>query len=173
MNFAKSNLTAAFLEAQAIVNAFASPVIASAGILLDAIEIGNEADFYRMNGRRPKSFTPTQYVMECVILFSHLILLTACRFVRWTEFAQNLSVLSPPGFWGGSFAQSSHSSIGFSPQAIIEEGILSSPPGSMISTYACFLTQPIHPDEFVRCIGFHNTTIVETFARGKVHLCKI
>jgi hypothetical protein len=45
VNLKEDNLTAAFLEAQAIAEAFeAFP--SSLDLTLDAIEIGNEADFY-------------------------------------------------------------------------------------------------------------------------------
>lgn len=63
-------MTTAFLEAQAIVNAFSSPAIKDAGIVLEAIEIGNEADFYMKNRVRPKTFTSKQYVAECVLISS-------------------------------------------------------------------------------------------------------
>ncbi|KAF8802474.1 glycoside hydrolase family 79 protein [Phlegmacium glaucopus] len=118
LNLGQNNLTAAFLEAQSLVKAFASPPIKDAGIVLDAIEIGNEADLYLNNGARPPTFTSSQYVTQ------------------WIEFATNVSMSSSSfiPFWGGSFAGSSHSTSGFSPQAIFQEGILSSAPGSLIST---------------------------------------
>jgi len=117
LNLGQNNLSAAFLEVEALVNAFKSSSIKDAGIVLEAIEIGNEADLYPNNGARPKNFTSTEYVAE------------------WIKFATNVSALSSPiPFLGASFAASSHSTSGFSPQAIFDEGILSSPPGSMIST---------------------------------------
>jgi len=61
-------LTATFLEAKSLVEAFASPAVKNAGITLDAIEIGNEADLYKNNGLRPKTYPSTQYVKECVYL---------------------------------------------------------------------------------------------------------
>jgi len=90
--------------------------------VLEAIEIGNEADLYLNHGARPRTYTSAQYVTE------------------WIEFATNVSAAarlsssSFTKFWGGSFAESSHSTSGFSPQAIFKEGILSSTPGSLIST---------------------------------------
>jgi hypothetical protein len=66
VNLGQRNLTAAFLEVQAIVNAFASPAIKDSGIVLEAIEVGNEADFYKKNHMRPKTFTSTEYVREYV-----------------------------------------------------------------------------------------------------------
>lgn len=119
LNLGKKNLSAAFLEAEALVKAFKSSSIKDAGIVLKAIEIGNEADLYPNNGARPKNYTPTEYVTE------------------WIKFATNVSALALPSstsFLGASFAASSHSTSGFSPQAIFDRGILSSSPGSMIST---------------------------------------
>jgi len=70
LNLGQTNLTATFLGAKALVEAFASPAVKNAGIILDAIEIGNEADLYKNNGARPKTYTSTQYVEECVYLGS-------------------------------------------------------------------------------------------------------
>ncbi|KIM40526.1 glycoside hydrolase family 79 protein [Hebeloma cylindrosporum] len=122
LNLGQNNLTAAFLEAKSLVEAFASPAVKNVGITLDAIEIGNEADLYMNNGARPKTYTSTQYVKE------------------WIAFATNVSAVgkltssSSTKFWGASFAGSSHSNAGFSPLAIFNEGIISSSPGRLIST---------------------------------------
>lgn len=66
LNLGQNNLSTAFLEAVALVNAFKSSSIKDAGIVLEAIEIGNEADLYSHNGARSKDFTSTEYVKECV-----------------------------------------------------------------------------------------------------------
>ncbi|KAF9446613.1 glycoside hydrolase family 79 protein [Macrolepiota fuliginosa MF-IS2] len=122
VNFGDNNLTAASLEAKAIVKAFSSSAVKSQGIVLDAIEIGNEPDLYLNNGHRAQNYTSTQYVEE------------------WTAFATNVSAVagitstSSTQFWGASFAGSSHSTNGFSPQAIFNEGLLNSTTGSFIST---------------------------------------
>ncbi|KAJ3558263.1 hypothetical protein NP233_g11543 [Leucocoprinus birnbaumii] len=122
VNFGQNNLTAANLEAKAIVKAFGTSAIKSQGIVLDAIEIGNEPDLYGGNGHRPSGYTSTQYVKE------------------WTAFAANISAAvgisqdSNTKFWGASFAGSSHSTSGFSPQAIFNEGLLNDPTGQLIST---------------------------------------
>lgn len=55
------------MEAKAITRAFHAPAIKSAGIVLSAIEIGNEADLYMNNGARPKTFTSVQYVKEYML----------------------------------------------------------------------------------------------------------
>ncbi|KAL9714254.1 hypothetical protein Ac2012v2_002564 [Leucoagaricus gongylophorus] len=122
VNLGQNNLTAANMEARAIVEAFTSPAIKDRGIVLDAIEIGNEPDLYPGNGHRPGNYTSTQYVKE------------------WTVFAANISAavgISPSSstkLWGASFAGSSHTASGFSPQAIFSEGLLDNPTGGLIST---------------------------------------
>ncbi|KAG6844289.1 hypothetical protein H0H87_008158 [Tephrocybe sp. NHM501043] len=124
LNFGQFNLTTAFLEAKSILKAFSSSAIKNAGITLDAIEIGNEADLYRNNGARSRTYNITQYVKE------------------WTAFATNISTTmgisssSSTKFWGAAFAGSSHSSStgGFSPQSAFSEGLLKSAPGASIST---------------------------------------
>ncbi|KAK7032967.1 glycoside hydrolase family 79 protein [Favolaschia claudopus] len=117
------NATAAVLEAKAIMNAFNSPVCKAAGITLDYLEIGNEADLYKNNGFRPSSYSSSQYVQE------------------WTALATNVSnavKLSKTGtkFLVGSFAGSSSKTTGFSPQAIYSEGVLESEPGSLIAAFS-------------------------------------
>jgi len=64
LDFGQNNLTAAFLEANSILNAFASVPVRSAGIKLDAFEIGNEADLYSNHNLRPKTYDIQQYVQE-------------------------------------------------------------------------------------------------------------
>ncbi|KAF8900153.1 glycoside hydrolase family 79 protein [Gymnopilus junonius] len=121
VNFGKNNLTAAFLEAKAIVKAFASSAVKAAGITLDSIEIGNEADLYSSNGDRASGYSVAQYVPQ------------------WVSFATNVSAAagisktSTTKFWGAAFAGSSHSTTGFSPQGIFANNILSSAPGSLIT----------------------------------------
>ncbi|THH14807.1 hypothetical protein EW146_g5586 [Bondarzewia mesenterica] len=115
VNLRQANLTAAFLEARAIAQAFASSEVKGAGVTLNAIEVGNEADLYPGN-------TPQNYVSQ------------------WTKFAMNVSAIASAvlektvPFWAGSFAFSSHSTSGFSPQFIINDGILDSEAGSRIAT---------------------------------------
>ncbi|KAF8072084.1 glycoside hydrolase family 79 protein [Lyophyllum atratum] len=123
LNFGQNNITTAFLEAKSIAKAFASPAIMGAKIVLDAIEIGNEADFYG-GGARPTGWNMTQYVKE------------------WTSFATNvssavgISSTSHTKFWGGAFALSSHSTSGFSPQSAFSQGLTKSTAGSRIATFS-------------------------------------
>ncbi|KAI0259875.1 hypothetical protein BC834DRAFT_832798 [Gloeopeniophorella convolvens] len=120
VNFGQFNLTAAFLEATAISNAFTSSALKNAGITLEAIEIGNEADLYTSNGARNSSFNIQQYVSQ------------------WTTFATNVTAAANKIFGsnvplqGAAFAGSSHSASGFSPQGIFQNGILSSSAGSQL-----------------------------------------
>ncbi|KAF8148679.1 glycoside hydrolase family 79 protein [Crassisporium funariophilum] len=122
LNFGRNNLTATFLEAKSLAKAFSSTTMRNSGILLDAIEIGNEADFYGGNGDRNSSWSIAQYATE------------------WEAFATNvsaaagLSATSHTQFWGGAFALSSHSSTSFSPQGIFAQNMLTSAPGRLIRT---------------------------------------
>jgi len=122
VNFGQNNLTAAFLEARSIKSAFESPAMSEAGVTLEFIEIGNEADLYSSNGARTAStWTIQEYVKE------------------WTNFAQNVSVAagitsgSGPKFIGTAFAGSSHSASSFSPQGAFANGLLTSAPGKLIT----------------------------------------
>jgi hypothetical protein len=68
VNLKQDNMTAALLEAVAIVNAFASSPFKEAGIQLEALEVGNEPDQYPRIGARSSTYD-TQYVSECVLIF--------------------------------------------------------------------------------------------------------
>ena len=57
VDFKHKHLTAAVLEAVAIVNAFSSSSFKDAGVVLEAIETGNEPDLYASNGGRPSPYT--------------------------------------------------------------------------------------------------------------------
>ncbi|KAJ7084186.1 ricin B lectin domain-containing protein [Mycena epipterygia] len=121
VNFGGANLTAVFLETQAILRAFASAAFTQAGITLDNLELGNEADLYNGNGLRASSYTVQQYTPQ------------------WITFATNLTTTanlasSTTRIWGGAFAGSSHTTSGFSPQGIFANGILTSAPGAFIKT---------------------------------------
>ncbi|KDR78214.1 hypothetical protein GALMADRAFT_155191 [Galerina marginata CBS 339.88] len=124
LNFGQNNITAGFLETKSILKAFGSPSFKRAGITLEAIEIGNEPDIYIFNGHRAATYSSTDYTQE------------------WTAYAKNitataqLSSSSKTKFWVGALGGSSGSTTGFSPQAVYSEGILSSVPGSLISTFS-------------------------------------
>lgn len=115
-------MTAAFLSAQSILKAFASEPVRTAGITLDAIEIGNEADLYSHQNKRVSTYDISRYVQE------------------WVTFATNISDVmgitlnSSTRFWGCSFAGSSLQASGFGPQSAFSQDLLSSKPGAAIST---------------------------------------
>lgn len=69
VNFALNNVSVAVAEAKAIRKAFTAGGAAfDAGIILDAIEIGNEADLYAHHGLRPTPWNASVYTPQCVIL---------------------------------------------------------------------------------------------------------
>ncbi|KAJ7635010.1 glycoside hydrolase family 79 protein [Roridomyces roridus] len=121
VNFGGGNVTAVFLETQAIINAFASSDITSAGITLDNLELGNEADLYVNHNMRPQGYNIQQYAAQWIALATNL-----------TNTARLAN--SKTRLWGGAFAESSHNSGGFSPQGVFANGILSSAPGAFITT---------------------------------------
>jgi len=150
VNFGQNNLTAAFLEASAIANAFTSAAFRDAKITLEAIEIGNEADLYTSNGARNSSFNVRQYVTQYVHTLDPPMntTLNLRAVYRWTTFARNVTAAANRilgtnvSLQGAAFGGSSHSSTtGFSPQAIFKNGILSSPAGSQIKLCVITLSQ--------------------------------
>lgn len=146
VNFGTNNLTAAFLEAQAIKNAFASPTVRSAGIILEQIEIGNEADLYGGNGHRNSAtWTIEEYVKEYASRqwFMYAKDTETGLIFRWVNFAENVTVAagissSGPKYMGLSFSGSSHSTSSFSPQGAFANGIIDSVPGKLISRF-CYI----------------------------------
>lgn len=62
-------MTAAFLETKSIIKAFESTAVKAAGITLDFLEIGNEADLYYKHGARQLPWGPTEYVKQSDFLF--------------------------------------------------------------------------------------------------------
>ncbi|KAF5380722.1 hypothetical protein D9757_007094 [Collybiopsis confluens] len=120
VNLKSDNVTAVFLEAQAIADAFKS----SSKLTLDAIEIGNEPNEYH-GTYRPDNYSIADYIKE------------------WTTFATNISATVPINddstvkFWGGAFAGSAtHNASGFAPQGLFGNGVQNSAAGQQIKTYA-------------------------------------
>ncbi|THH06289.1 hypothetical protein EW145_g4187 [Phellinidium pouzarii] len=123
VNLGTDNLTAAVLEATAIKTAFDSSAVQKAGVLLELIEIGNEADLYGNNGHRNSStWTIAEYVKE------------------WTQFAKSVAPAAgvtsgkAPKFFGCSFGGSTFSDTSFSPEGAFANGLLDSAQGKLIST---------------------------------------
>ncbi|KAL0567774.1 hypothetical protein V5O48_014224 [Marasmius crinis-equi] len=127
VNFGRNNLTAAFLQAQSIKEAFSLPEITEAGIKLDLVELGNEPNLYPKNGHRPENYTVADYVPDLMIV------------VRWIEFAKNVSVTvgidstSDTKFVVGGFAGATRGQDDFTAPDLFAEGILGSEPGALIS----------------------------------------
>ena len=71
VNFGLNNITNAVSEAIAIRKAFlpGGPAF-DAGITLDAIEMGNEADLYATNGLRAAGWNISTYTQQCVFFLS-------------------------------------------------------------------------------------------------------
>jgi hypothetical protein len=63
---AKNDVPTAVQEATAIASAFASSAFTKASIMLEAIEIGNEADLYANNGLRDNTWNIQNYVTQYV-----------------------------------------------------------------------------------------------------------
>jgi hypothetical protein len=123
VNLRENNLTVAYLETVALMNAFSSPAVIEKHITLKYIEVGNEADLYHHNKGRDSSWNVQEYVSQ------------------WEEFAYNISTTANISkscytkLIGAAFAESSHNNLsGFSPQAIFNLGILESPAGQLIET---------------------------------------
>ncbi|KIL67493.1 glycoside hydrolase family 79 protein [Amanita muscaria Koide BX008] len=124
VNLGQRNLSAAVSEAQSIAKAFSSPTFKNAGLVLDAIEIGNEPDLYPNNGARGRNYSSSDYVSDW------------SAFAPGVASAAGVTAGSHVKFWVGSFAGGSHSTTGFSPQAIFNEGILNSNSGRLIATFS-------------------------------------
>lgn len=63
VNFGANNVTVAIAEAKSILKAFASSAVASSGVVLDFIEIGNEPDLYG-GGKRTGTWNVQTYVTQ-------------------------------------------------------------------------------------------------------------
>ncbi|TDL29211.1 glycoside hydrolase family 79 protein [Rickenella mellea] len=122
VNFGSNNITAAYLAAKSLQKAFSSSTMKNAGVSLDFIEIGNEADFYGGNGDRTGiAWNIAEYTKE------------------WTTFATNISAAANMNslgikFMGGGFANSDHKT--FAPQGLFSSGIQNSAAGKLITSFS-------------------------------------
>lgn len=65
LNLGSDSTSNAVAQVKAIMSTFASDGAATAaGVILDYIEIGNEADLYGSNGLRSSSWTFSQYLSQ-------------------------------------------------------------------------------------------------------------
>ncbi|KAI0249844.1 hypothetical protein BJV78DRAFT_1223807 [Lactifluus subvellereus] len=120
VNFAKNDVPTAVQEATAIANAFMSPAFKKSSIMLEAVEMGNEADLYANNGLRDNTWNIQTYVTQW----------TAMAEAVTTAVNKILGVKVP--LQGAGFATSSHNAGGFSPQGMFQNGILTSAAGEQI-----------------------------------------
>ncbi|KAH9936819.1 glycoside hydrolase family 79 protein [Epithele typhae] len=117
VNFGLDNATNAGNMARSIVQAFKSAAVLAAGVVLDRIEIGNEADLYSNNGLRAKNYSVNDYVPDWINIASAAVS------------AAGISGSSGPvSVQGAAFANQ-----GFTPRQIFNLGILDSAPGKAIS----------------------------------------
>ncbi|GBE78909.1 predicted protein [Sparassis crispa] len=119
VNLGFNNITNAVNMARAIVSAFRLPSVISSGVVLERIEVGNEADLYGDNGLRSSSnWTVEAYVPDWESVAGPVV-----------EEAGIESRYGPVTLQGAAFA-----SQAFTPREIFALGILESTPGSTIST---------------------------------------
>lgn len=64
LNLGANNITNIVAEAKSLAKAFNSPEMTKANVVLDFIEIGNEADLYPNNGLRPSTYSHVNYTAE-------------------------------------------------------------------------------------------------------------
>lgn len=67
-NFGSENLTLARIELESILSAFTKKTweggVLGSGVSLKLVELGNEADLYKNNGHRGKTYNESAYVDE-------------------------------------------------------------------------------------------------------------
>ncbi|KZT13293.1 glycoside hydrolase family 79 protein [Laetiporus sulphureus 93-53] len=119
VNLGFNNITNARNMAKAIVAAFSSPSVIESGVILERIEVGNEADLYGSNGLRPSGYWTVQdYVFDWESVALPVI-----------QAAGISTRFGPVTLQGAAF-----SGQGFTPREIFSLGILESTPGETIST---------------------------------------
>ncbi|EJD00646.1 uncharacterized protein FOMMEDRAFT_22402 [Fomitiporia mediterranea MF3/22] len=156
VNLGSDNITAAFLEARAIKTAFESGEVKGKGVVLEGVEIGNEADLYGGNGHRnPANWTVAEYVKE------------------WTTFAKNVSVAAGvsqngPKFFGLAFSHNAHSGTAFSFENAVKDGLLDSREGKLINE----ISQHMYFGSGVAGVANLPTLMSKTLIRGNVSSLK-
>ncbi|KAH9941692.1 glycoside hydrolase family 79 protein [Epithele typhae] len=117
VNLGADNATNAVNMAKAIVRAFKSTVVKASGVVLDYIEVGNEADLFSRNGLRPSNWTVEEYVPDWIAIAGAAADAAGIRGKH-----------GPVSLQGAAFAQQQ-----FTPRAIYDLGILDSKPGKAVS----------------------------------------
>ncbi|KAH9928926.1 glycoside hydrolase family 79 protein [Fomitopsis serialis] len=119
VNLGFNNATNAVNMVKAIINAFASPDVIESGVILERIEVGNEADLYGNNGLRQKgNWTVEDYVPDWESIADPVV-----------EAAGIYSKNGSVSLQGAAFA-----SQAFTPREVFALGILNSTAGQTIST---------------------------------------
>ncbi|KAJ7127578.1 glycoside hydrolase family 79 protein [Mycena crocata] len=122
VNLGQLNMTTAVLEAKAMVDAFESAALKSAGVVLDYIEVGNEPDLYILHGLRESSYNSATYLRE------------------WTTFASNVSSAVDMSTMTTKFVLGSVTNTGLTPGFTAKElysgNVLSSFPGALVAAWS-------------------------------------
>ncbi|KAH9949137.1 glycoside hydrolase family 79 protein [Amylocystis lapponica] len=119
VNLGFNNVTNAVNMVKAICRAFSLPSVQNSGVVLDRIEVGNEADLYGNNGLRTQSnWTVENYVPDWESIAGPVV-----------NAAGITSNDGPVTLQGAAFA-----SQAFTPREVFALGILESDPGKTIST---------------------------------------
>ena len=117
INLGANNVTNAVNMAKAIVRAFRTNAVKASGVVLDLIEVGNEADLFRNNGLRPSNWTVQDYVPNWISIAGPAV---AAAGIHGRS--------GPVSVQGAAFAGQ-----GFTPTEIFNLGILDSTPGKAIT----------------------------------------
>ncbi|KAJ7124009.1 glycoside hydrolase family 79 protein [Mycena crocata] len=122
VNLGQLNMTTAVLEAKAMVDAFDSAALQTAGVVLEYIEVGNEPDLYILHGLRDSSYNSATYLPE------------------WTTFASNVSRAVDMSTRTTKFLLGSVTNTGLSPGFTAEDlyngNVLSSSPGALVAAFS-------------------------------------
>lgn len=117
INLGADNVTNAVNMARAIVRAFRTNTVKASGVILDLVEVGNEADLFRNNGLRPSNWTVQDYVSNWISIAGPAVAAVGIHGPN-----------GPISVQGAAFAGQ-----GFTPTEIFNLGILDSTPGKAIT----------------------------------------
>ena len=117
INFGANNATNAVNMAKSVFRAFQNAAVIASGVVLDRLEVGNEADLYLSNGLRTGTWTVNTYVSDWESIAGPVV-----------EAVGITNATGPVTLQGASFANQ-----GFTPSELFNLGILSSTPGKTIS----------------------------------------
>ncbi len=145
-----NNVTNAVNMAEAIARAFRTSTMKASGVVLDLIEVGNEADLFRSNGLRPSNWTVEDYVPNWISIAGPAVEVVGIR-----------GPDGPVSVQGAAFI-----SQFFTPTDIFDLGILDSTPGQAI-TQSVETNYSLHVgDSPPLPTGSHSTATLRRFAMG-------